>query len=367
MKNLLLVSLLLCLTTSCAFKPTNKHDVFQAQAQLPQEEAPHLRNSLEWWYFTGHLKDKATGEVYGVEYVFFHFNPTGKKDWQMVNFALTDPQQKQFRYDYKLESLPELLPATLPLNLSMQKKGQQWSLSGQEGAYHLQARMADQAGHAINLITTPAKPVLLHGGTGYEQYGPVAKAGYYSYSRLATAGTIEIGGKQRQVEGELWYDRQWNCNSVMSKDTGWDWLSIQLDEPRTEIMAYQLRNNITGENLRGGSHYSAQNQNVHLAGTDFQLEPLEYWLSPRSKQRYPVKWRLRIPSQGYDLLIEPVMPNQELSLRLFKAINLNYWEGMCKVTGTHNGRPVTGNSYVEITNPAGASAARKVAATAEAK
>jgi predicted secreted hydrolase len=366
MKNLLLSTLLLFLATACTLKPTNKHDIFQAQARLPQEEAPHLQNSLEWWYFTGHLRDKATGEVYGVEYVFFHFNPTGKKDWQMVNFALTDPQKKQFRFDYKLESLPQLLPATLPLNLSMEKKAQKWRLTGQEGSYHLQARMADAAGQAINLITTPAKPVLLHGGTGYEQYGPVAKAGYYSYTRLATAGTIEIDGKQRQVEGELWYDRQWNCNSVMAKDSGWDWLSIQLDEPRAEIMAYQLRNNITGESLSGGSHYSAQNQNTHLAGTDFQLEPLEYWVSPRSKQRYPIKWRLRIPSQGYDLVIEPVLPNQELNLRLFKAINLHYWEGMCKVTGTHNGKTVTGNSYVEITNP-GTPGAQRGSASAVAK
>ncbi|UOQ74948.1 lipocalin family protein [Hymenobacter cellulosilyticus] len=129
-------------------------------------------------------------------------------------------------------------------------------------------------------------------------------------------------------------------------------------------MAYQLRNNITGESLSGGSHYSAKNENAHLAAADFQLVPLEFWVSPRSKQRYPVKWRLRIPSQGYDLLIEPVIPNQELNLRLFKAINLNYWEGMCKVTGTHNGKPVTGNSYVEITNPGSAKPARGAAAAA---
>jgi predicted secreted hydrolase len=44
------------------------------------------------------------------------------------------------------------------------------------------------------------------------------------------------------------------------------------------------------------------------------------------------------------------VPNQELGLRLFKVLNLYYWEGMCRVTGTHHGQPVTGNAYVEITN-----------------
>ncbi|UOQ75493.1 carotenoid 1,2-hydratase [Hymenobacter sp. 5516J-16] len=182
MKNLLFATLLLLFTTAgCALKPTNKHDVFSERAQLPQEEAVHKQNSLEWWYFTGHLRDKATGETFGVEYVFFHFNITGKKDWQMVNFALTDPQQQQFRYDYKVERLPQLLAPTLPLRLVTQKQAQRWTLSGQEGTYHLQARMAAHTGHAIDLTTTPTKPVLLHGALATSTMGPPP--------RLATTAT----------------------------------------------------------------------------------------------------------------------------------------------------------------------------------
>ncbi|MBC6991660.1 lipocalin family protein [Hymenobacter sp. BT491] len=350
MKNLLLFALTLFLTTACALKPTNKFDVFTELAQLPQEEAPHLRNSLEWWYFTGHLKDKESGKLYGVEYVFFHFNPNGKQDWQMVNFALTDPQTQQFRYDYKVSKLPGVLPATLPIDLSIQKQAQDWQLTGQEGTYHLQARMAAHAGSAINLQTKPAKPILLHAGTGFENYGGLAKAGYYSYPRLATTGTLEIDGKVRNVEGELWYDRQWNCNSVMAKDTGWDWFSIQLDEPRSDLMLYTLYNRATGQSIGGGSHNSARSENIHLSQEDFQLETLAYWTSPHSKQRYPAKWRVRVPKQGYELTIEPLVPDQELGIKLLPGIKMHYWEGMCRVTGTHNGKPVTGTSYVEITN-----------------
>ena len=65
---------------------------------------------------------------------------------------------------------------------------------------------------------------------------------------------------------------------------------------------------------------------------------------------YPAKWRVQVPAKGYDLVVEPLIPNQELSLRLFKVFNLRYWEGMCRVTGTHHGAPVTGQAYVEITN-----------------
>jgi predicted secreted hydrolase len=344
-------ALLLAFATACSIlKPTTKHDVFPGQARLPQEEAPHPKNSLEWWYFTGHLRDVATGESFGVEYVFFHFSSDGKQDYQMVNFALTDPQTQQFRYDYDLGKLPAPLTATLPIGLQETKGAQTWTLTGQEGRYQLKAAMTAPAGYSIALSTTPAKPALLHGGTGYEQYGAVAQAGYYSYPRLSTTGTIEISGKTHQVAGELWYDRQWNCGSVNKKEVAWDWLSIQLDAPKEDLMLYAVHNKKTNEHLGGGSHFGPLGENTHLAEGDFKLEPLTYWTSPTSKRIYPAKWRVTVPAQGYDLTIEPLVPNQELGLRVFKVLNLYYWEGMCRVSGTHHGQPVTGNAYVEITN-----------------
>ena len=354
MKSLLPAVLLLLATACIPFKPTTKNDVFPGQAQLPQDEAPHAKNSLEWWYFTGHLKDVKTGQSFGVEYVFFHFNPDGKQDYQMVNFALTDPQTQQFRYDYRMDKMSAPPALTLPLGLSQRKGAQTWTLAGQEGRYQLQARMVEKGpnktGQAISLTTTPAKPLLLHGGTGYEKYGPVAQAGYYSYPRLAATGTIVVGGQTHQVAGELWYDRQWNCGGVNKKNVAWDWLSLQLDEPREEIMLYTVHDTSTGQQIAGGSHFGPQGQNLHLAESDFKLEPLTYWTSPKSKKKYPATWHITVPSQGYDLTVTPLVPNQELGLRLFKVLNLYYWEGMCRVTGTHHGKPVTGNAYVEITN-----------------
>lgn len=350
------LALSLLLTTACAtFKPTptTEFNPPATRAELPHEEAAHPRNSLEWWYLTGHLTDQATGEQFGVEYVFFHFNLNkGKTDYQMVNVALTDPQGQQFHYDYTLDKLPRLLTDSLPVRLRQRKKATVWKFDGQEGRYQLQAALTGKAnaGYALNLTTTPAKPVLLHGGTGYENYGQGIVAGYYSYPRLTTQGTLTVAGKTHQVMGELWYDRQWNCTNIVSKDVGWDWLSIQLDQPREELMLNTLRNSATGQTLNNGSFYGAANQNVHLSGPDFQLTPLSYWTSPKSRKKYPAKWRVQVPAQGYDLVVEPLVPQQELGLRFFHAFTMYYWEGMCKVSGTHNGQPVTGKAYVEITN-----------------
>ncbi|GAB2945927.1 lipocalin-like domain-containing protein [Hymenobacter coalescens] len=343
--------LLLTGPTGCILKPTTRHDTSEDRAQLPREEAVHVRNSVEWWYFTGHLRDQQSGEQYGIEYVFFHFNPSGKRDYLMVNVAVTDPKQQRFHYDYALQPQRRILPDSLPIRLRLPKAEQLWSLDGQEGRYQLKAGLTTHPGTGFELTTTPAKPVLLHGGTGYEQYGPVAKAGYYSYPRLSTTGTLTLDGQARSVSGELWYDRQWNCGSVNKRHIAWDWLSIQLHETRDDLMLYTVHNKKTQERIGGGSLFGPQGENQHLEAKDFQLEPIDHWQSPRTGSRYPARWRVRVPAKGYDLTVEPLVPEQELSLKLFKALPpLNYWEGMCRVTGTHHGQPVTGNAYVEITN-----------------
>ena len=347
-----LVALLLAAACT-SLKPTTSYNPTADRAELPHEEAVHPRNSLEWWYLTGHLTDRTSGEQFGVEYVFFHFNLNkGKQDYQMVNVALTDPQGQQFRYDYKLGKLPRLLTDSLPLRLRERRGAEVWQFDGQEGSYRLQAALTGSAnqGYALNLTTTPARPVVLHSGTGYENYGNGIRAGYYSYPRLTTTGTLTVAGKPHQVSGELWYDRQWNCTNIVTKDVGWDWLSIQLDQPREELMLNTLRNTKTGQNLNNGTFSAADGPSRHLTGPDFQLTPLTYWTSPQSKKKYPAKWRVQVPSQGYDLTVEPLVPNQELTLRFFHAFTMYYWEGMCKVSGTHHGQPVTGKAYVEITN-----------------
>ena len=74
----------------------------------------------------------------------------------------------------------------------------------------------------------------------------------------------------------------------------------------------------------------------------FQIEILDYWTSPRSKGRYPAKWRLMIPDLAIDLTITPLISDQEMS------VSTVYWEGAVRVEGSQ-----TGFGYVEMTGYAG--------------
>lgn len=347
MKKLLLVCLLGLL--SCKFTPYSGNDIYNKKAELPKDEALHFKNSLEWWYFTGHLNDIHSDKEYGVEYVVFHFNPRNKHDYLMTNFALTDPANNLFFHDYKIEKQDTLLQPELPVYLAINDKDRSHILQGAEGEYAIEANMAKEQ-VAVRLSTEPIKPVLLHNGIGYETYGEYTKAGYYSYPRLQTTGKLYINGDSIDVEGELWYDRQWNCVGVWQKQVAWDWISIQLDDPKEELMLYRLHHFGDNNVLYGGSYYTHNNEIISIRKEDIELVELDFWRSSKSKAIYPVKWKLAIDKLDLEVTIEARLPNQELGVGFTSLYKLYYWEGMCSVVGTMDGKSVTGKSYVELTN-----------------
>jgi predicted secreted hydrolase len=69
---------------------------------------------------------------------------------------------------------------------------------------------------------------------------------------------------------------------------------------------------------------------------------LDHWTSPRSRVRYPSRWRLVIPDAGLDLEITPRLADQEL------IVGTRYWEGAVGVVGAAHGHPIAGRGYVEL-------------------
>lgn len=339
--------LILLLWFGCKNIPYSGSDIYKDEAIWPKDEGVHYKNSLEWWYFTGHLKDKGSANEYGVEYVFFHFTPRGKEDYLMVNIAVTDPQNKKFYYDYKIEKMKSLLGFELPVDLSIEDKNNFWKFYGQQGEFLLKAIM-QKNDFGLDLKTKPIKPVLLHNNTGYEQYGNYASAGYISYTRLKVDGYLTLEDEVVEVEGQLWYDRQWNCIGVYQKKVAWDWFSIQFEEEQEELMIYQLYNVMDSTTLYGGVYYTKDNKQIDIKKAE--LIPLEYWRSPSSKINYPIKWQVKVPNLNIDVIISAVMPDQEIKIKFGPITALYYWEGMCKAEGTKDGKPVKGNSYIEMTN-----------------
>ncbi len=341
---------ILFILTGCKLTPYNGNDYYNDRAKIPVDEAPHVKNSLEWWYFTGRLKEVDSDKEYGIEYVVFHFNPRNKNDYLMVNFAITDPQNGTFKYDYKIKKLKEILPDKLPIDIEI-NGNHLYELKGATGRYEINARMKRPNIEMKLLTKTEEKPVL-HNESGYEQYGDVTSAGYYSYPRLETSGTLTIDGAEKRVVGELWYDRQWNCIGVWKQDVAWDWMSIQLEESKGEIMLYRLYDVTSKTTVYGGTYHGSNGEEVDLGQEDIILEELDFWTSKKSKVSYPIRWGVKIDKIDANLKVEAAIPQQELLLKFTPIHRLYYWEGMSNVTGELGGEKVKGDSYVELTNRA---------------
>ncbi len=68
------------------------------------------------------------------------------------------------------------------------------------------------------------------------------------------------------------------------------------------------------------------------------------WKSPVTKTRYPLSWKIDIPSKNISIEVKPLLKEQEM---LFGQIN--YWEGALTVKGTVDDKKVKGVGFLELT------------------
>ena len=80
----------------------------------------------------------------------------------------------------------------------------------------------------------------------------------------------------------------------------------------------------------------------HLKQQEVKIVPLDSWKSPHSKITYPSRWQVVVPVLNLELEVVPLINDQELN------VSYRYWEGAVRVNGTKNGKPVSGQGYVEL-------------------
>jgi predicted secreted hydrolase len=209
--------------------------------------------------------------------------------------------------------------------------------------------MAGAEPFSIALDLTPVKPPAIHGDGGVSQKteGEGNASHYYSLTRLTTRGTLVVGRDSLAVSGQSWMDHEYGSGRLADTHAGWDWFSVQLDDGR-ELMLYRLRmKDGSPEPLSAGTVVAIDGRTRHLSLTDFDIVASGRWRSPETGADYPNGWRVRVPSEGLDLALEPTVRDQEVLARAMGGIA--YWEGSCRVRGSSRGRPVTGRAYVELT------------------
>jgi predicted secreted hydrolase len=321
--------------------------------EFPRDYFNHPDFRTEWWYYTGNLKSPH-GHRFGFELTFFRQavsrDPAKATTWDvqdlyLAHLALSDFDGGKF---YHAQRTNRAGPGIAAVSESL---GRVWN-----GNWQIQWHGSDQELNAIDqrfqlhLTLHMEKPPVIHGENGVSQKaeGPGRASHYISLTRLATSGVIDLGGNKFEVRGASWMDHEFFTHQLDSNQTGWDWLSLQLED-HTELMLFHIRRKDGSiDPYSAGTYVDGEGKTTHLRSSDFKLDPVgEKWMSPLTGAAYPIHWKIAIPRLGIELEAKTPLASQELTGNTKLAPN--YWEGAIVLTGHRNANPLNGAGYLEMT------------------
>jgi predicted secreted hydrolase len=318
--------------------------------EFPRDYFNHENYQTEWWYYTGNLKS-ADGHRFGFELTFFRqgisradsSSPWFVHDLWMAHLALSDINGQHFYSEERLgRAGPGVAGADAETGLVWNGN---WQAHIAEHREELRG-IADKFELALELV--PVKQPVIQGQNGLSQKAEGAghASHYFSLTRLMTTGSIDLDGKISQVQGTSWMDHEFFTGSMAANETGWDWLSLQLEDG-TELMLYRLRHKDGSiDPYSSGSYVDATGKSQFLSARDFTMIPMAVtWTSPTTKATYTVRWHISIPRLKIELDVTTPLISQELTGRFGPS----YWEGAIDVAGVRDQSPLRGVGYLEMT------------------
>ena len=302
--------------------------------KLPEDEGAHSAG-VEWWYFNGHLTDESKRE-YSFHFVTFQTRIADGATGRLLQLSWGDHANGLY---LTAEKAALATAEATPGRFDFQDSG--WRMSGDGTGYALSF---DTGGYFLDLQATSRKPAVLHQGTGLVKLGPAGNTFYYSRPRLDVSGTLTIDGQPLRVNGAAWMDHQWG--EFTSRQVGWDWMSIQLDDG-SELMAALVWDPDGHQPFASyGTFITGDGAVRRLEEEDFRLTPAGSWTSPATGTVYPMGWDFSAGLLDLALTLTPVQQDAEFSGSRYAPAD--YWEGAVSVAGTLKGSPVTGKGFVEL-------------------
>jgi predicted secreted hydrolase len=327
---------------------------------FPRDHGAHPGYRTEWWYYTGNLTGNG-GRQYGFQLTFFRSQispsqdaaawPEPRSAWRTQQLYLGHAAVSDISGKLHLQAEDVARNALGMAGVDQDEKKtrvylKNWSAAITDNVHDIHAE-SDQFAYRLHLSSL--KEPVSHGLEGYSKKGLSAERSscYYSFTRLASQGTLALGGKTFPVSGQSWMDHEFSTAPLEPGIVGWDWFSLQLSD-RTEIMIFLLREvNGSLNSASSGTFVAGNGRPRHLSVDDFNLRVLDTWQSKKSGATYPSQWHMTIPSLSISLDITSNLANQEMHTAA--STGVTYWEGSVSCRGQQNGRAIIGAGYVELT------------------
>jgi predicted secreted hydrolase len=328
---------------------------------FPADHWSHPGYRNEWWYFTGLLSAQgAPARRLGYQVTFFRIGLAPSRrdigsawsatDALMAHAAVVDLSTGERVFSEVLYRAVPLLAgfSSPPDPLLAWSRGppgteRRWGLRLDGDGFELD--VSDRArGLALRLRLRPVRSPVLQGPGGVSRKSSREEFAslYYSLTRLATEGELEMGGRTASVRGESWMDKEFGSSQLAPDQAGWDWFALRLVDGR-DLMLYLLRDKGGGVAFGSGTLVDRDGHPRWLSAADFRIQATGRWRSPATGADYPSGWTVEVPSAGLALRIEPEVVDQENR----GGSAPFYWEGAVRVIG--DGGAAAGAGFVELT------------------
>ena len=309
---------------------------------FPADHGPHPDYRIEWWYVTTNLMD-AAGIAYGAQWTLFRqaMQPGAQQEgWAnqqiwMGHAAVTRADTHRYSETFARGGVGQAGVEPKPFRAwidSWQMRGLDPIRDDSIAPLELTASGTD---FSYTLRLDADRALVLQGDGGYSKKSERGQASYYySQPYFKVAGSITIDDKPAQVTGRAWMDREWSSQPLTSDQSGWDWLSLHLNEGE-KLMLFRLRQ-ADGNNYRSGNWILPAGKTEQLASADIEMTPTAF--TEIEGRKIPVAWRIAIPRLALSIETVP------LNARSWMATSFRYWEGTISFRGSHGGV-----GYLEMT------------------
>lgn len=191
----------------------------------------------EWWYSTSILRDKQNN-LYSCQYTFLRMRLLPFLKPYILMSAVADFQAKKHYYTQEFTLSKKSIEIDKDkvvcnnANIFKNKNNMIIESIGDKFSYKLNLKYGKGPYWHCN------KGKLYMGIEDEKQ-----TTFYYSYTNMPTTGIINLNGKEIEVKGSTWFDKQGGTFDFMNIHTHWEWFSLRFYD-NEEIMLFTFHNKI---------------------------------------------------------------------------------------------------------------------------